>query len=144
MVWFSSWLPGLPNLNFAIPTSIQGRFISFVLKKSLGHLLKPGQLDYHQIDSQIGSGYVQVNDLELSPEVRTLTASFSIRLLIFTGHQRISRWPTFGLARRNHLLREGSHSLAESFGLNARVLTQIPAPRLSRHSDPKSRQSAPS
>ncbi|KDR81673.1 hypothetical protein GALMADRAFT_276398 [Galerina marginata CBS 339.88] len=68
MAWYSSWIPGLPSFNFAIPTSIQGRFLSFVLKKSLGHLLKPGQLDHHQIDSQIGSGYVQVNDLQLNPE----------------------------------------------------------------------------
>ncbi|KAF7338239.1 GP-PDE domain-containing protein [Mycena venus] len=65
MSWFSSWLPGLPSLSFALPASIQGRFISFVLKKSLGHLVKPGQLDIDQIDSQIGSGYVQVNDVQL-------------------------------------------------------------------------------
>ncbi|KAJ7285766.1 hypothetical protein C8J57DRAFT_1168465 [Mycena rebaudengoi] len=63
--WYSNWLPGLPSINFALPASIQRRFISFVLKKSLGHLLKPGQLDIDQIDSQIGSGYVQVNDLQL-------------------------------------------------------------------------------
>ena len=69
MPWYSSWIPDFPNINFGIP-GIQGRFVSFVLKKTLGHLLKPGQLDSHQIDSQIGSGYVQINDLELSPEVR--------------------------------------------------------------------------
>jgi autophagy-related protein 2 len=68
--WFSSWLPGLPSIDFALPSSLQGRFISFVLKKSLGHFLKPGQLDSRQIDTQIGSGYVQVNDLELDNEVR--------------------------------------------------------------------------
>ncbi|PPR03614.1 hypothetical protein CVT24_007729 [Panaeolus cyanescens] len=68
MAWYSSWIPGLPSINFAIPVSIQNHFVSFLLKKSLGHLLKPGQLDLHQIDSQIGSGYVQVNDLELDPE----------------------------------------------------------------------------
>ncbi|KAF8077884.1 hypothetical protein FPV67DRAFT_1463315 [Lyophyllum atratum] len=66
--WYSSWFPGLPSINFALPSSLQGRFISFVLKKSLGHFLKPGQLDSRQIDSQIGSGYVQVNDLELDNE----------------------------------------------------------------------------
>lgn len=46
--------------------------MSFVLKKTLGHLLKPGQLDAQQIDSQIGSGYVQVKDLELDSEVRLI------------------------------------------------------------------------
>ncbi|KAJ6496744.1 hypothetical protein C8R47DRAFT_1115401 [Mycena vitilis] len=65
MSWYSGWLPGLPSISFALPASIQRRFISFVLKKSLGHLLRPGQLDIDQIDSQIGSGYVQVNDLQL-------------------------------------------------------------------------------
>ncbi|THU88398.1 hypothetical protein K435DRAFT_969064 [Dendrothele bispora CBS 962.96] len=64
--WFSSWLPGLPSINYlTLPSNIQRRFISFVLKRSLGHLLKPGQLDVQQIDSQIGSGHVQVKDLEL-------------------------------------------------------------------------------
>ncbi|KAF4615034.1 hypothetical protein D9613_003111 [Agrocybe pediades] len=68
MPWYTSWIPSLPNFDFAIPTSIQARFLSFILKKTLGNFVKPGQLDHHQIDSQIGSGYVQVNDLELHPE----------------------------------------------------------------------------
>ncbi|THH20691.1 hypothetical protein EW146_g715 [Bondarzewia mesenterica] len=62
--WTPSWL-SLPSIDFSLPSGIQRRFISFVLKRSLGHLLKPGQLDIQQIDSQIGSGYVQVRDLEL-------------------------------------------------------------------------------
>ncbi|KAG5650892.1 hypothetical protein H0H81_010636 [Sphagnurus paluster] len=66
--WYSAWLPGLPSINFALPAGLQGRFISFVLKKTLGHFLRPGQLDLRQIDSQIGSGFVQVNDLELDNE----------------------------------------------------------------------------
>ncbi|KAE9409647.1 hypothetical protein BT96DRAFT_953466 [Gymnopus androsaceus JB14] len=66
MSWFPSWLPSLPSINyFTVPSGIQRRFISFILKRSLGHFLKPGQLDVEQIDSQIGSGYVQVNDLQL-------------------------------------------------------------------------------
>jgi autophagy-related protein 2 len=70
--WYSSWLPSLPSIEFALPSGIQRRFISFVLRKSLGHFLKLGQLDVNQIDSQIGSGYVQVRDLELDNEVRHL------------------------------------------------------------------------
>lgn len=66
MSWFTSWLPELPAINISLPTSIQSRFLSFLLKKTLGHFLNPGQLDVHQVDSQIGSGYVQVADLELS------------------------------------------------------------------------------
>jgi autophagy-related protein 2 len=82
--WFSSWIPTLPSIS--LPASIQARFISFVLKKSLGHLLKPGQLDVNQIDSQIGSGYVQVANLALdtqvgrpqSPETTALLKSFTV------------------------------------------------------------------
>ncbi|KAF8590435.1 hypothetical protein K439DRAFT_1657242 [Ramaria rubella] len=51
--------------SVSLPTTIQRRFLSFVLKRSLGHLVKPGQLDPAQIDAQIGSGFVQVNDVEL-------------------------------------------------------------------------------
>lgn len=80
MAWFSSWLPSLPTINIiTLPAAIQGRFLSFLLRKCLGRFLKPGQLDHYQIDSQIGSGYVQVNQLELNPEVsQTLTASLTI------------------------------------------------------------------
>lgn len=72
MPWLFSWLPELPtlNVNLALPTSIQRRFLSFVLQKSLGQFFKPGQLDARQIDSQIGSGFVQVNDLEFDTGVR--------------------------------------------------------------------------
>lgn len=70
MSWLPTWLPALPSLNFPVPASIQGRFLSFVLKRSLGHLFKPGQLDSAQIDSQLGSGHIQVNDLELDESVR--------------------------------------------------------------------------
>lgn len=73
-----SWLPfklAMPSFTMpmlSLPTAIQRRFISFLLKRSLGHLVKPGQLDIHQIDSQIGNGYVEVKDLELDPDVRAL------------------------------------------------------------------------
>jgi hypothetical protein len=94
MPWYSSWIPDLPNINFGIP-GIQGRFVSFVLKKSLGHLLKPGQLDSHQIDSQIGSGYVQINDLELNPEVCLFQmCSNPVLMTLFKGNQFILSWST--------------------------------------------------
>ncbi|CAL1704672.1 unnamed protein product [Somion occarium] len=63
--WPSSWLPTLPSIDFTLPSGIQKRFISFALRQTLGHFLKPGQLDIQQVDSQIGSGYVQVRDVEL-------------------------------------------------------------------------------
>ena len=37
--------------------------------QALGHLLKPGQLDVQQVDSQIGSGFVQIRDVELDNKV---------------------------------------------------------------------------
>ncbi|SJL00469.1 uncharacterized protein ARMOST_03782 [Armillaria ostoyae] len=81
MSWFTSWLPELPAINISLPTSIQSRFLSFLLKKTLGHFLKPGQLDVHQIDSQIGSGYVQVADLELSNQaINELLSGMPIEL----------------------------------------------------------------
>ncbi|KAI0748137.1 hypothetical protein C8Q80DRAFT_1120684 [Daedaleopsis nitida] len=76
-----SWLPSLPSIDFTLPSSIQKRFISFALRQSLGHLLKPGQLDVQQVDSQIGSGYVQVRDLELNNEaINALISGLPIRL----------------------------------------------------------------
>ncbi|KAI0374905.1 hypothetical protein BV20DRAFT_1032957 [Pilatotrama ljubarskyi] len=79
--WSFSWLPSLPSLDFSLPSGIQRRFISFALRQSLGHLLKPGQLDVQQVDSQIGSGYVQVRDLELNDEaINSLISGLPIRL----------------------------------------------------------------
>ncbi|KAI0807392.1 hypothetical protein C8Q74DRAFT_59220 [Fomes fomentarius] len=76
-----SWLPSLPSIDLSLPSSIQKRFISFALRQSLGHLLKPGQLDVQQVDSQIGSGYVQVRDLELNNEaINALISGLPIRL----------------------------------------------------------------
>ncbi|KAI0362114.1 hypothetical protein OH77DRAFT_20625 [Trametes cingulata] len=79
--WSFSWLPALPSLDFSLPSGIQKRFISFALRQSLGHFLKPGQLDVQQVDSQIGSGYVQVRDLELNDEaINSLISGLPIRL----------------------------------------------------------------
>jgi autophagy-related protein 2 len=84
--WFSTLtsgfptLPSLPSLSsFALPSGIQRRFISFVLRRALGKFVKPGQLDEEKIDSQIGSGYVRVANLELDHDVSPL--SFSVEPL---------------------------------------------------------------
>ncbi|CAE6364266.1 unnamed protein product [Rhizoctonia solani] len=55
----------LPTFGISLPANIQRRFLSFVLKYFLGHLVKPGQLDDHKIDAQIGSGRVEIKDVEL-------------------------------------------------------------------------------
>lgn len=70
--WYSSWFSGLPTFDFAVPSSIQRRFFSFLLRRTLGRFLKPGQFDLHQIDSQLGSGTIQVKDLELDGQASPL------------------------------------------------------------------------
>ncbi|KAG5728038.1 Autophagy-related protein 2 [Termitomyces sp. T112] len=94
--WFSSWLPALPSLNISLPSSLQGRFISFVLKKSLGQFLKPGQLDFHQIDSKISSGFVQINDLQLDDQaINALISDLPVSLEVGSISSVIARipWP---------------------------------------------------
>ncbi|KAF9227681.1 hypothetical protein BS17DRAFT_774146 [Gyrodon lividus] len=79
--WYSSWFSALPTFDFAVPSGIQRRFFSFVLKRTLGHFLKPGQLDLHQIDSQLGSGTVHVKDLELDGQaINKLLVGLPVRL----------------------------------------------------------------
>ncbi|KAG9127181.1 autophagy- protein 2 [Ceratobasidium sp. 392] len=69
----------LPTFGIALPANIQRRFLSFVLKYFLGHLVKPGQLDDHKIDAQIGSGRVEIKDVELDA---TLFAQKAINTLL--------------------------------------------------------------
>lgn len=62
-------LPSLRLPTLSIPANIQRRFISFVLRRSLGRFVRPGQLDDHQVDSQIGNGSIEISQIELSDEV---------------------------------------------------------------------------
>ncbi|KAJ3557004.1 hypothetical protein NM688_g1710 [Phlebia brevispora] len=79
--WLRTWLPTLPSIDFSLPTSIQKRFLSFALRQALGHLLKPGQLDTQQVDAQIGSGFVQVRDVELDNEaINSLITGLPLQL----------------------------------------------------------------
>lgn len=65
-------IPSISLPSIALPASIQRRFIGFVLRRSLGNFVKPGQLDGDQVNAQLGSGFVEINDLELDGEVRHL------------------------------------------------------------------------
>ncbi|KAH7103957.1 hypothetical protein BKA62DRAFT_695150 [Auriculariales sp. MPI-PUGE-AT-0066] len=60
-----SWF-GIPTV--AVPASIQSRFLSFALKRSIGHLVKPGQLDPQQIEAQLGNGFIEVKDIQLDED----------------------------------------------------------------------------
>lgn len=78
----SGWWP-----SFSLPSSVQARFLSFALRKALGHLLLPGQLDVEQINSQIGRGYVQVNELRIDPHaVNAHINASNLPLELVSGH----------------------------------------------------------
>lgn len=78
--WFPSWF-ALPTFDVSVFPNLQRKFFSFILKRFLGHLLKPGQLDIGQIDSAIGSGNLTINDLELDcTSVNALLSGLPIQL----------------------------------------------------------------
>ncbi|KZT43992.1 hypothetical protein SISSUDRAFT_1057007 [Sistotremastrum suecicum HHB10207 ss-3] len=67
-----AWLPfTLPSFGIPVPSlsfDLQRRFVSFVLRKSLGHLLRPGNLDVDQIEGQVSEGLVELKDLVINEE----------------------------------------------------------------------------
>lgn len=72
----TSYLPSFPSL----PQNLQRRFLSYVLKKSLGHLVKDGALDPERIEAQVVTGHVEVKGVELDESVSprpTAVASLS-------------------------------------------------------------------
>jgi autophagy-related protein 2 len=118
--WYSSWFSGLPTFDFAVPSGIQRRFFSFILKRTLGRFLKPGQLDLHQIDSQLGSGTVQVKDLELDTQV-SLVVSCLISEYLDRNSEAINQL-LVGLPFRLH----------DGFILGVTALVPFPNPLTSR------------
>ena len=66
---FSFALPSISLPAIPLPANIQRRFLSFLLRRTIGHLVKPGQLDINQIEAQIGGGKVDIKDVELDPQV---------------------------------------------------------------------------
>ena len=61
----TGYLPSLPSL----PQNLQRRFLSFVLKRSLGHLVKAGALDPERLEAQVVTGHVEVKGVELDEDV---------------------------------------------------------------------------
>lgn len=90
----TSYLPSFPSL----PQNLQRRFLSYVLKKSFGHLVKDGALDPERIEAQVVTGHVEVKGVELDESVspRPNGCSFPLAfnsltcpsLGLVTGHQR--------------------------------------------------------
>jgi autophagy-related protein 2 len=59
-------LPSLPSIS--LPTNIQRRFLSYVLKRALGRFFRSG-LDVDEIQSQMGEGRVELEGLVINEEV---------------------------------------------------------------------------
>lgn len=53
---------------FSLSANLQKRILSYLLKKTLGHLVDGGQLDLAQIDAGIGSGRIEVRNVRLDAD----------------------------------------------------------------------------
>ncbi|PWN44136.1 hypothetical protein IE81DRAFT_365110 [Ceraceosorus guamensis] len=75
-------LPGLPIAGaWSISSALQRRLLSYLVRRTLGHLLKPGSLDGAQIDAGIGSGKLEIAHLELDKHaVNELLEPLPVRL----------------------------------------------------------------
>lgn len=53
---------------FSLSANLQKRILSYLLKRTLGHLVDGGQLDLEQIDAGIGSGRIEVRNVQLDAQ----------------------------------------------------------------------------
>lgn len=53
---------------FSLSANLQKRILSYLLKRTLGHLVDGGQLDLAQIDAGIGSGRIEVRNVQLNAD----------------------------------------------------------------------------
>ncbi|GAC97086.1 potential autophagy related protein Atg2 [Pseudozyma hubeiensis SY62] len=53
---------------FSLSANLQKRILSYLLKRTLGHLVDGGQLDLAQIDAGIGSGRIEVRNVQLDAQ----------------------------------------------------------------------------
>ena len=68
------WTNPFASLPFgSLSTDLQRRFLSWVLKRSLGRFVRAGGLDVERIQSQIGQGKVEIEGLELDTDVSVLS-----------------------------------------------------------------------
>ena len=67
---FPFTLPSLPSIS--LPANVQRRFLSYVLKRTLGRFIKAG-FDVERIQAQIGDGRVEIDGLQLDEAVSILS-----------------------------------------------------------------------
>ncbi len=68
---FLRWPFALPQLpSISLPANIQRRFLSYVLRRTLGRFVKSGGLDVERIQAQISEGWVEIEGLEIDADVR--------------------------------------------------------------------------
>jgi len=128
--WSPSWLPNLPSFDLSLPAGLQRHFLSYVLDKFLGHFVKNGQFDARSIDSQIGSGYVQVKDLELNPTVHTSRFQpCGFPFIDFrSGNQLVARRSSGRTPQRSCWTYHHSDPMAQSTNVYPRFIVTISTP----------------
>ncbi|SOV06587.1 Autophagy-related protein 2 [Ustilago sp. UG-2017a] len=53
---------------FSLSAGLQKRILSYLLKRTLGHLVDGGQVDLAQIDAGIGSGRIEIRNIQLNAD----------------------------------------------------------------------------
>ncbi|WVW83423.1 hypothetical protein I302_105443 [Kwoniella bestiolae CBS 10118] len=80
---FPFTLPSLPSIS--LPANIQRRFLSYVLKRSLGRFVKDEALDAERIQAQLSQGWVELEGLEVDTnEINSLIPQ-AVPLIITSG-----------------------------------------------------------
>ena len=52
-----------------LPASLQRKVVTYILRRTLGHLLKDGQIDERNIEAGIGAGRLEVRFVQLDADV---------------------------------------------------------------------------
>lgn len=53
----------------ALPQTLQRRLVRFLIRRTLGHLLRGADVDLDAVDVQLGRGVVELRDLALDESV---------------------------------------------------------------------------
>ncbi|CED82200.1 Cytoplasm to vacuole targeting protein [Phaffia rhodozyma] len=82
--YFSSFgLPSFPTLS--LPQNIQKRLFAYLLNRSIGHLVKGGEVDPERLTAQVRQGKVEIEGLELDEEAINRLIPLSVPLVLESG-----------------------------------------------------------